>query len=184
MTVAIIIGIVVLIGLWFMGTYNSLVRLYNAVKEAFSGMDIYLKKRFDLIPNLVETVKGYAAHESGTLEKIILARQGIQKAGDNMDERLASENQLTTALRGLNVVVEQYPNLKADTQFLDLQRQLAQIENDIAQARKYYNGTVRAYNTKVESFPTMIVANISGKKAATYFEVSDEAERQNVQVKF
>lgn len=179
------LGVVLILVIWFVATYNKLVKLKAMVEEAFSGMDIFLKKRYDLIPNLVATVKGYAAHESETLEKVVAARNAaISNSNASMEQRLADDNALTNALRQLMVVVEQYPNLKADTQFLDLQTQLQRVEMDIAQARKYYNGTVRAYNVKIKTFPTVLVAGMFKFTSSPYYEVDDASERQNVQVDF
>lgn len=179
------IAIVVVLLLWLALSYNRMVQLKALVEEAFSGMDVFLKKRYDLIPNLVETVKGYAAHESETLENVVKARNAaISHSGGDIDQRVKDDGALTSALRQLMVVVEQYPNLKADTQFLDLQRQLQSIETDIAQSRKYYNGTVRTYNVKIRSFPTVLIAGMFGFTAFSYYEVQDESERQNVKVSF
>lgn len=181
----ILIGVGVLLVLWVITAYNSLVKLKAMVEEAFSGMDIYLKKRYDLIPNLVNTVKGYAQHESETLEKVIAARNlAASNTSANIDERINTEKQLDSALQRLMVVVEQYPNLKADQSFLDLQGQLKQVELDIAQARKYYNGAARQYNEKIRTFPSLIIAGIFGFKAVSYFEVSSEAEREAPVVDF
>ncbi len=181
----ILVAIVVVIVLWAIGGYNGLVKLKVLVEEAFSGIDIFLKKRFDLIPNLVETVKGYAKHEAETLMNVVQARGGVvNNPNASHEDKIAADKEVTGALRQLMVVVEQYPNLKADTQFLNLQTQLTSVENDLAQSRKYYNGTVRNYNTKCRTFPTVILAGIFGYKPEPFFEISDEAERQNVQIKF
>lgn len=179
-----VIVIVVIIAIWAISSYNTLVKLKAMVEEAFSGMDVFLKKRYDLIPNLVETVKGYAAHESETLENVIAARNKAISPTASVDERVENEKELSGALNRLLAIVEQYPNLKADSQFLNLQGQLSSIENDIAQSRKYYNGAARSYNVKTEVFPSNIIANMSGFKKVTYFEVDSEAERQNVRVDF
>ncbi len=175
-----IIAAVVVIALlvWFVSTRNKLVVADTNVEEAFSGMDIYMKKRYDLIPNLVAAVKGYAAHEAETLEKVIAARNMAYNADRSDKESVAkAESQLSGALSRLMVIAEQYPQLKADAQFLDLQRQLQTIEADIAQSRKYYSGAVKMYNQLVRMFPSSIVAGMSGFKTATYFEITDEAER-------
>lgn len=179
----VIAAIAVLCVIWFIATYNGFVKLRNQVKEAFSTMDVYLKKRFDLIPNLVETVKGYAAHESETLQKITEARSAISRAG-SVEERMASENMVSGALKSLFAVSEGYPDLKANANFMDLQSQLKQVENDIASSRKYYNAVVREYNTKQEVFPANIVGNMMHLERANMYEVEGEEERQNVQVKF
>lgn len=175
-------GILVLVGIYVFSSYNGFIKIRNAVEEAFSTMDVYLKKRYDLIPNLVETVKGYTTHEQETFQKVVEARSNAMNAS-TIEERQASENMLTGTLKSLFALSENYPELKADTQFLDLQQQLQKVEEDIAQSRKYYNAVVKTLNTKVESFPSNIVAKIFGFERATYF-VIDETERENVQVQF
>ena len=174
--------IVVLIILWFVSTYNGLIRKRNTCEEAFSTMDVYLKKRFDLIPNLVSTVKGYAKHESETLEKVIAARNS--GATQTVEERMEDENQITGALRQIFALSENYPDLKANQNFLDLQGQLKSIEADIANARKYYNGAVKAFNNACEQVPSNIVANMFHFERKPMFEVKEEAERENVKVEF
>ena len=146
-------------------------------------MDVYMKKRFDLIPNLVETVKGYAAHEKETLEKVIAARNSIQSA-TTVEEKMARENVLQGTLKSLFAVAEAYPDLKANTNFLDLQDQLKSVEEDIANSRKYYNAVVKQFNTKCETFPSNIVASIFHFERKPMFEVNSAEERQNVEVKF
>lgn len=180
------IGVVVIIVIWFIAVYNALVRLRALYEEAFSGMDIYMKKRHDLIPNLVETVKGYAAHESKTLESVIAARNRAVGAGSagSAEDRIKCESELSSAISRLLVVVEQYPQLKADSQFLNLSNQLSAIENDISQARKYYNGAVRKFNTKIALFPASIVASICRFMKQPYFELDDVSDREAVQVSF
>ncbi|MDY0236099.1 MAG: LemA family protein [Gudongella sp.] len=175
-------GLLLLLALFLGGNYNSFVKLRNTVEEAFATMDVYLKKRYDLIPNLIETVKGYASHESETFEKVVKARSMAMNAG-SIEERQVSENNLTGTLKSLFALSEGYPDLKADSQFLDLQRQLEKVEEDISQARKYYNAVVKALNTKVESFPSNIVAKLFGFKRDVYF-TADETERENVKVSF
>ncbi len=180
----IIVVIVIAIGvLYVIGGYNSLVKLRNLVEEAFATMDVYLKKRYDLIPNLVETVKGYAAHEASTLEKVVQARNMAASAG-TVEDRIQGENMLTGALKSLFALAEAYPDLKANTNFMDLQVQLQKVEEDIANSRKYYNATVREYNTKTEVFPYNIIAGIFNFTRKALFEVTEEAERQRVEVKF
>jgi len=179
----VVLVLVVLIVLWGIATYNSLIRLRTQVEEGFSTMDVYLKKRFDLIPNLVATVKGYAAHEAETLEKVIAARNTAYASG-NQEDIAKSEGQLTTTLKSLFAVAESYPNLKADTQFTDLQNQLGRIEDDIANSRKYYNGTVKIFNTKIQLFPTNIIAGMGHFAKFAFYEVNDEAQRENVKVEF
>lgn len=178
----IIIGAIAIIIIWFISSYNSFVRLRNMVREAFSTMDVYMKKRYDLIPNLVETVKGYASHERATLEDVISARNAAAGA-NSMQERMESENVLTGTLKSLFALAEAYPDLKANTNFLDLQRQLQSVEADIANSRKYYNSVVRMYYTKAQSFPSVIVASIFGFGHEPLFEI-DNLERENVKVEF
>ncbi|MBR5517214.1 MAG: LemA family protein [Firmicutes bacterium] len=181
-----IIGLIivaVVVGLYVMTTYNGFIKLKNGVEEAFSTMDVYLKKRYDLIPNLVETVKGYASHEKETLEKVIAARNMAQGAG-TIEEKLAGENMLQGTLKSLFAVAEGYPDLKANTNFMDLQNQLKVVEEDIANARKFYNGVVKQFNIKCESFPSNLIANIFHFEKQPMFEVDAPEERQNVKVSF
>ena len=181
MIVGIIIGAIVLILLIAaIGSYNKLVKQKVTVEEAFSTMDVYLKKRFDLIPNLVETVKGYAKHEADTLSSVIAQRNMAKTSKDVMD----SENKITNAIQGIFAVAEQYPDLKANTNFMDLQNQLKKVEEDIANSRKYYNALVREYNDVIMSVPTNIVASLFHFEKKTMFEVANTSERENVQVKF
>ena len=179
----IIFGVVVLLlVVAVIAMYNTLVKMKNMVEEAFSTMDVYLKKRYDLIPNLVNTVKGYAKHEKETLEAVISARNSAID-NSNPEARLEAEGNLTQALGRLFALSESYPDLKANTNFMDLQKQLQSIETEIAQSRKYYNGVTRQYNIKTQSVPSNIVANIFGFDKMPLFEV-DETERQNVTVEF
>lgn len=180
--IIIAVVIVCLILIWLAGTYNSLVRKRNNAKEGFSTMDVYLKKRFDLIPNLVETVKGYASHEKETLEKVMEARNQVASS-DSIDRKIQGENLLSGALGRLFAVAENYPNLKANENFLDLQAQLRSVEQDIANSRKFYNGTVKELNNAVEQFPSNIVAGIFHFDKMPMFEAEVES-RENVQVKF
>lgn len=181
--ILIILGIVVVLALLVASVYNTLVSLRNKTEEAFSTMDVYLQKRHDLIPNYVETVKGYAKHESETFEKVVSARNKAVSATTS-DQKVAAEGELSQALGRLFALAESYPELKANTNFLDLQAQLEKVETDIAQSRKYYNGTVNIYNTKTEVFPNNIVAGIFGFKRKTLFEVNDASHRENVRVQF
>ncbi len=178
----IIIAIIVLILIYFGVTYNSFVKLNNMVTEAFSTMDVYLKKRWDLIPNIVESVKGYAKHENTALKEIIKLRNSTY---DNMStiEKFEVNNKISQGINKLMVIAEAYPDLKANENFRDLNKQLSKVEDDIANSRKYYNGTVRIFNDKVQMFPSNIVAKILGFKKRKMFEAS-ECERKNVQVKF
>lgn len=183
MTGYIIIGVVVILLLWFIMSYNKLARSKNKVEEAFSTMDVYMKKRFDLIPNLVETVKGYAKHESETLEKVIAARNAAGNAR-NMEERMQNEAALNGAMRNVFALAENYPELKANQNFMDLQGQLKKVEEDIANSRKFYNAVVRDFNNLVMTIPTNLIASLFHFEKQAMFEVADAAERENVQVKF
>ena len=183
MLIWIIIAIIIVLAIAFVGMYNSFIKLKNSCEEAFSTMDVYMKKRFDLIPNLVETVKGYAAHEKETLEKVMAARNGIQSAA-TVEEKMAQENVLTGTLKSLFAVAEAYPDLKANTNFLDLQNQLKSVEEDIANSRKYYNAVVKQFNTKCEMFPSNIIASMFHFERKPMFEVDSAEERKNVEVKF
>lgn len=176
------IVIVVLLVLWVFGTYNKFVRKREQVKEAFSTMDVYLKKRFDAIPNLVNTVKGYAKHEAETLEKVIGMRSGYSNM--SVEEKANVDKEVSAALRAVNVVVEQYPDLKANTNFQQLMGEITKVEEDIASARKYYNACARKYNIAIQVIPANIIANIFKFEAYPMFEVKDEAERENVKVEF
>lgn len=178
-------GLVCIVGVIIMfviGLYNSLVRLRVLVEEAWSGIDVQLKKRYDLIPNLVNTVKGYAKHESGVLEKVTEMRS-VAMGAKTPDEKIAAENELTGTLKTLFAVAENYPDLKADASFLNLQTQLSSIEGDLEKARRYYNGTVREFNTKIVTFPNNIIAGILRFVAKPFFEAAD-SERENVKVEF
>lgn len=179
----IIIGIIVLIIiLYFIVTYNSLVKLRNRVRDQWAQIDVELKRRFDLIPNIVETVKGYAKHEGDTLKGIIEARNKFTVASTPEQEMEAS-NQLTSAFRQIFALSESYPDLKADTNFLGLQHNLEETENKISTARQFYNDTVLNLNNKVEMFPSNIIANMFGFKKETYFEV-EEAQKEAPKVQF
>jgi LemA protein len=179
-----IVAIVIVVGLAgaVIGIYNSLIGLRNKVKEAFATMDVYLKKRWDLIPNLVETVKGYASHEKSTFEEVVKLRN---TAYDDMpmEAKLEANEKMAGVLSRLFALAENYPELKANTNFLDLSTQLTKVEEDIAQSRKYYNAVVRALNDKVQMFPSNIVAGMFGFTEGTFFETA-EAEREVVQVAF
>lgn len=184
-TISIIVTVaVVLIAvlLWAIKVYNGLVQKSNLKDEAWSGVDVQLKRRFDLVPNLVETVKGYAKHEDGTLEKVVAARSAISGA-PTQGERIEAENMLTGTLRTLFAVAESYPDLKANQNFMELQGELSSLENEIQMARRYYNGTVRDYNTTIQSFPAVLISRRFGYNEAPFFEAEDES-RAPVQVKF
>lgn len=181
MWIYIIITIIVLIVIYALAIYNSFVQLNNKVKEAFSTMDVYLKKRWDLIPNIVETVKGYANHEKATLKEVVeLRNSAYEKMSDQ--EKIKTNEQLSSGINKIMALAEAYPELKANENFKDLSNQLTKIEDDIANSRKYYNGVVRIYNNKVEMFPSNIFAGLFGYKSKAMFEVSAN-ERENVKVK-
>ena len=177
-----ILVVVVLLILWFIGVYNSLVQLRNKVRNQFSQIDVQLKKRFDLIPNLVETVKGYAKHESETFEKVVQARNTSASASTDSD-KIEAANQMTQAVRGLLALAESYPELKANDNFLSLQNDLKETEEKISYARQFYNDAVMVYNNKIQVIPSNIVAGICGFKAEKLFEAEAE-ERKNVKVEF
>ena len=181
--VLIVIGVlVVLFLLWLMLGYNGLVSRRNRVDGAWSQIDVQLQRRHDLIPNLVETVKGYAAHEKGVLEGVTQARANALNA-QGPEQQAQAENQLTGALKSLFAVAEAYPDLKANQNFLSLQEELSATEDKVAYARQFYNDTVRGYNTSIQSFPTSMIAKQFGFAAREYYEAGDDA-RGAVQVKF
>jgi len=179
----VLIGVIVLLVLVVIGIYNGLVKSRFRVRNAFSQIDVQLKRRHDLIPNLVETVKGYAAHERQTLENVIAARQRGMSA-TNVADRAVAENALSGALRQLFAVAENYPDLKANQNFAQLQEELTSTENKIGFSRQNYNDTVENYNTKLQSFPTVMIAGIFGFRPEDFFQLTDVAEREPVQVKF
>ena len=182
--ILIVILAVVAIGvIWFIAAYNGFIKLRNSVEEAFATMDVYMKKRYDLIPNLVETVKGYASHEKETLENVTKARN-MAAGAETIEQRMAGENMLAGTLKSLFAVAENYPNLKANENFMDLQRQLQKVEEDIANSRKYYNAVVKQYNTKRETIPSSVVAGMFHFEKKPMFEVTETAEREAVKVEF
>lgn len=181
---ALVFALVIVVFLFYgIGVYNKLVRLRNLVKEAWSGIDVMLKKRHDLIPNLVETVKGYASHERETLESVMVARSRALNANTVQDKEDA-EKKLGGALMNLFALAEQYPDLKANSNFLQLQSQLDAMEGDIEKSRRYYNGTVRELNTTIESFPSNIVANMFGFEKSTFFQLENTDERNVLKSSF
>lgn len=186
--IAAVVVVVLVIALiaWWIKTRNAFVRLKNKIEEAWATIDVFLKKRYDLIPNLVETVKGYSKHESETLKEVVAARN-IAVNASTVAEKAAAENNLTGSLRTFfNAVSENYPELKANANFLDLQNQLKGIEGELESARRYYNGQVKAFNTKLELFPANIVGKRMGEgyEKKPYFELDSAEERQNVKVQF
>ena len=173
MTLWIILGIAALLVLWLVAIYNGLVKLRNMAQEAWSGIDVQLKRRVDLIPNLVETVKGYASHEKEVFLKVTEARSAVMHS-TSVQDRVQSENALTQSLRSLFAVAENYPELKANENFLDLQKQLAAVEDDIQMSRRYYNGAAREFNVGIEKFPNILVARNLGYQKAPYFEAEEQ----------
>jgi LemA protein len=180
--IGVVIAVVVVLGLILVGMYNGLVRARLRVREAWSGIDVQLKRRASLIPNLVETVKGYAQHEREVFENVTRARSMLQQAG-TPGQAAEANNMLTQTLRSLFAVAEAYPDLKANENFLDLQNELSDIEEKIAYARQFYNSNVLSYNTKTETFPSAIFANMFNFEPAEFFEAEEEA-RQDVRVDF
>ena len=179
----IIIAIVVIALFYGVSVYNKLVRNRTMMEEGWSGIDIQLKKRHDLIPNLIETVKGYAKHEKETLNQVIEARNSALKA-EGISAQKTAEKQLNSALANIFALGEAYPDLKANTNFIQLQEELANIESDIEKSRRYYNATVRENNIMIESFPSNIIANMGNFDMGEFFEIEDSGERDNPQVKF
>lgn len=179
----IVLGLVVAVVLWAVSIYNSLVRMRNLIEEAWRQIDVELHRRYDLIPNLVETVRGYAAHESGVFEAVTRARASAAQPQPSLEARAQAENALTETIGRLFAVAEAYPELKANQNFLALQQELTNTEDRIANGRRYYNATVRDYNTKIETFPQSIIANMFNFKRASYFEAQG-ASRDVVSVDF
>jgi len=178
----IILGVIVVVVLFAITVYNGLISMRQRTNQAFADIDVQLKQRHDLIPNLVETVKGYAAHEKDVLENVTRARAMLQQAG-TPGQAAEANNMLTSTLRSLFAVAENYPDLKANQNFLDLQHELADIEEKIAYARQFYNSNVLSYNTKTATFPSVIFAGIFGFKPEEFFQAEEEA-RQDVKVSF
>ena len=179
----VVAGIILIVLLWLMSVYNGLVRLRNEVKNAWSQIDVQLKRRHDLIPNLVETVKGYASHERGTLDAVVQARTKAV-AAQEIGARVKAEGELSQALGRLMMLVENYPDLKANQNFLALQEELTSTENKIGFARQFYNDTVMRYNTQIQVFPQNMVAGPFGFRESPFFEIENQAERAAPQVKF
>ena len=179
-----IILVLVLIGIWFIFAYNRLITLRMRANEAVSDIDVQTKRRYDLIPNLVETVKGYMAHEKNVLENVTRARTEAMKMTGNAFDREKHENALSSTLKSLFAVAENYPDLKANQNFLELQRELTDTEDKIQAARRFYNANVRDLNIKIEVFPSKIVARLFGFSKMDFFATASEAEREPVKVKF
>ena len=179
---AVVLLLIIFIAVWIK-LHNKLLRLKNQAEEAWATIDVQLKKRYDLIPNLVETVKGYAKHESGTLEAVVRARN-VAMSATTTNEKIDAENALSGTLKTLFKLQEAYPDLKANHNFMDLQRQLRDVEDEIAAARRYYNAVVREYNTAMVVFPSSVIARRMRLEKQKYFELDSEEERQNVKVQF
>ena len=177
MPVLIVVGVLVLIALWVMSLYNGLVRLRNRRQNAFADIDVQLRQRHDLIPQLVETVKGYAGHEKEVLTKITEARSAAMSA-TSIDGKIAAEQQLTTALAGLKVQVEAYPDLKANQNFLQLQEELSDIENKLAASRRFFNAATTEYNNAVEAFPSNLIAKNFGFNREIMFDLGTDSRKQ------
>lgn len=182
MALWITLGLVVVLGGFLIAVYNGLIRLKNKVEEAWSDIDVQLKRRYDLIPNLVSTVKGYAKHEKGVFEEVTKARAAAMKAEGPAEESKA-ENALSATLKSLFAVAENYPDLKADKNFLDLQEKLSMLEEEIQKSRRYYNGNVRDFNTKIQVFPNNLFAGMLGFTKYDFFQ-AEEGEKENVKVDF
>lgn len=180
----IVIGVIAAFVIWLIAAYNRLVRYRYRAREALSDIDVQLKRRYDLIPNVVETVKGYMMHERTVLENVTKARVTAMTQGGDPLKRAKAENALSSTLKTLFAVSENYPDLKANANFLDLQRELADTENKIQASRRFYNGTVRDYNTSIETFPTRLIAGMFGFGAMQFFELGSEAEREPIKVEF
>ena len=180
----IVLAFFVVLAIYLIGLYNALIRARNAVKNAWSQIDVQLKRRHDLIPNLVENVKGYVTHERGTLEAVVRARQQAVSATGGVEERAKAENALTQTLRSLLAVAEAYPELKANQNFLSLQEELAATENKIGFSRQFYNDAALQYNNRIEVFPSNIFASMFGFQPEPFFQVDAAGEKEVPQVKF
>ena len=178
----IVLGIIAVVVIWAIGVFNSLIRLKNRTDEAWSDIDVQLKRRYDLIPNLIETVKGYAAHEKGVFESVTNARAKALSA-QGIGDKAKAEDGLSNALKSLFAVAENYPDLKASTNFLQLQTELSDTENKIQAARRFYNGNVRDFNIRIESFPSNIIAGMLHFSKREFFGI-EEADKAVPQVKF
>jgi len=183
LTLLVFLALIAVLVIYLIGLYNGLVKARNAVKNAWSQIDVQLKRRHDLIPNLVESVKGYVTHERETLEAVVKARQQAIRATGGVEERAEAENALTQTLRSLLAVAEAYPDLKANQNFLALQEELATTENKIGFARQYYNDAAMRYNNSVEVFPSNIIANLSTFRSEPFFQMEAAGERLAPQVK-
>lgn len=173
MTAIIVIVVVVILAAWLVSMYNSLVKMRNNRENAFADIDVQLKQRHDLVPQLVETVKGYAAHEKDTLERVINARNGAIGA-KTIDEKIVAENALSSALSGLKITLEAYPDLKANQNFLQLQEEIADLENKLSSVRRYFNSATKEYNNAVETFPYNILAGMFGFRKEVMFDLGEQ----------
>jgi len=184
--VVLIVFAILIVGFYVLVTYNSFVTLKNRVKEAWSDIEVQMKRRYDLIPNLVETVKGYAGHERGTLEAVIQARNMAMASQGSLEDKAKAENMLSGTLKSLFALSENYPNLKANENFLELQKELTDTENKIQASRRFYNSNVLAINTKLEMFPSNIIGRTFGFEKQEFFKLdeSEQAARQPVKVSF
>ncbi len=180
--VLVVIAVIAIVA-WYINCYNTFIRLKNNYEEAFSTMDVQMQKRYDLIPNLVETVKGYAKHEKETLSAVIEARN-LAKSAVGVEDKAKAEAAFSGSIRNLFAIAENYPELKANTNFIDLQNQLKIVETEIASSRKYYNACVKAFNIKVEMFPSNLVARAKNFVKAPLFEIEDKEARKAVKVQF
>lgn len=173
MVLLIVIGVVIILALWVASLYNNLVKLRNNRENAFADIDVQLKQRHDLVPQLVETVKGYAAHEKDTLERVIQARNGALDA-KTIDDKIVAENKLSSALAGLKITLEAYPDLKANQNFMQLQEEISDIENKLASVRRYFNSATKEYNNAVEVFPSNIVAGMFNFRKEIMFDLGEQ----------
>lgn len=180
--VLIVIAIGAILSFWLIALYNSLIKLRNQTQEAWSDIDVQLKRRYDLIPNLVETAKGYAKHEQETFQKVIEARNSAMST-ENVEDKAQAENMLSSTLKSIFALAESYPDLKANQNFLKLQDELSDTENKIQASRRFYNGNVRDYNTKKQTFPNNVLVNFFNFENFAFFE-ADENEKENVKVSF
>ncbi|NCN07618.1 LemA family protein [Candidatus Falkowbacteria bacterium] len=179
----IIVGVVALTIFWLIAIYNGLITLKNRTDEAWSDIDVQLKRRYDLIPNLIETVKGYTSHEQETLNQVIAARNSAMSQSGGIEEKAQAENALSSTLKSIFALAESYPDLKANQNFLKLQDELADTENKIQAARRFYNGNARDFNIKMEVFPNNLIVKVLKFKKFDFFEANDE-EKKNIEVKF
>ena len=181
----VLIGLVFVVIIWAILTYNGLISLKTTSESAWSDIDVFLKKRYDLIPNLVETVKGYAKHEKETLENVINARnQAVNVSSDNLEKKIEAENMVSQTLRSMFALTESYPDLKANVQFNQLMGQLQQMETEIERARRYYNAVIKDFNISIQAFPSSVIAGMGGFRKMPFYEIESVVMRENVKVQF